>query len=247
MIVDNRRLLILGCSQRKRCDLGELPALERYDGPAFRLLRRFFAQCPTHSLDVYILSARFGLIPGNKPIPNYDQKMTKARSQQLQPRVHQTLYNIVQTSHYDCLLFCLSKDYLQILNNYDKTQFEGLNFTIATGTVGRKLSILHTWLHGQTPTYLHKPSKNSPSGKAILNGTEFSFTPEQVINIARQALAAKKGKPYNYQTWYVVVDEQRVSPKWLVSQLTGFPVSAFHSIRARQMLQQLGINIYSEL
>jgi hypothetical protein len=35
------RMLILACSRRKRPDEGLLPAIERYDGPAFRVLRRF--------------------------------------------------------------------------------------------------------------------------------------------------------------------------------------------------------------
>jgi len=32
------RLLILSCSQRKRPDSGLLPAIERYDGPVFRVV-----------------------------------------------------------------------------------------------------------------------------------------------------------------------------------------------------------------
>jgi hypothetical protein len=35
------RMLILACSQRKLLDEGLLPAVERYDDPAFRVLRRF--------------------------------------------------------------------------------------------------------------------------------------------------------------------------------------------------------------
>ena len=34
------RLLIVACSRAKRPDAGSLPAIDRYDGPAFRLLRR---------------------------------------------------------------------------------------------------------------------------------------------------------------------------------------------------------------
>jgi hypothetical protein len=39
-------MLILACSRRKRPDEGLLPAIERYDGPAFRVLRRFLREMP---------------------------------------------------------------------------------------------------------------------------------------------------------------------------------------------------------
>ena len=64
-----RRLLILSCSQRKRETQEPLPAIERYNGPLFFVLRRFLRECPRQArqLDVYILSAAYGLIPGGFP------------------------------------------------------------------------------------------------------------------------------------------------------------------------------------
>ena len=40
------RMLILACSRRKRPDEGLLPAIERYDGPALRVVRRFLREMP---------------------------------------------------------------------------------------------------------------------------------------------------------------------------------------------------------
>ncbi len=64
-----KRLLILSCSQRKSESLERLPAIERYNGPLFFVLRRFIRECPGQArhLDVYILSAAYGLIPWNFP------------------------------------------------------------------------------------------------------------------------------------------------------------------------------------
>ena len=82
-----RRLLILSCSQRKNISQRLLPAVERYNGPLFFVLRRFLRECPHQAkqLDVYILSAAYGLIAGNFPTPLYDQKMNIARVVELQP------------------------------------------------------------------------------------------------------------------------------------------------------------------
>ena len=59
------RLLILSCSKAKRADCGLLPAIDRYDGPFFRVLRRYLRQQPADPPVVHILSAEFGLIPAD--------------------------------------------------------------------------------------------------------------------------------------------------------------------------------------
>ena len=41
IISSNSRLLILSCSQKKRSNPGSIPALKRYDGPAFRVMNKF--------------------------------------------------------------------------------------------------------------------------------------------------------------------------------------------------------------
>ena len=40
----DKRLLILGCADRKRDSGGLLPALDRYDGPAYRVIRTFLRE-----------------------------------------------------------------------------------------------------------------------------------------------------------------------------------------------------------
>ena len=56
----SKRLLLLSCSQRKRPDPGLLPAIERYDGPQYQVLRTFIREYPAESQlsDTYILSAK---------------------------------------------------------------------------------------------------------------------------------------------------------------------------------------------
>ena len=238
-------LIIIACSRRKLFDTNLLPAIERYDGPTFRLLRRFLREKPSAALDIYILSAKFGLIPSDYPIPNYDEKMTRDRSSQLQPEVIAKLKNILNAKPYQQLCICLGRDYFLALDKYDMLIKSGLMVRVATGSLGKKLSSLHDWLYGKTPE-LSPSWQAAGSGKASLKGIEVVLTPAQVLDVARQALAEGKGKPGCYQAWYVLVGDRRVSPKWLVSLLTGLPVSDFHSIAARRMLQQLGVEIYRE-
>ena len=77
-----KSLLILGCSATKRATPEPLAAVERYDGPLFRVLRGWMARTPDWRvrLNVAVLSAKFGLISGDSTVGDYDQRMTAAKA-----------------------------------------------------------------------------------------------------------------------------------------------------------------------
>ncbi|NEQ77914.1 MAG: hypothetical protein F6K23_35840 [Okeania sp. SIO2C9] len=54
MYFESRHLLIISCTRRKSLDVGLIPAIARYDGPKFRVLRRFLQQQPSNCQDIYI-------------------------------------------------------------------------------------------------------------------------------------------------------------------------------------------------
>ena len=78
-------MLIAACSRRKRPEEGLLPAIERYDGPAFRVSRRFMRESPSEPPEVLILAAEYGPIPHDLPVAVYDREMTPAR--EIRPKV----------------------------------------------------------------------------------------------------------------------------------------------------------------
>jgi hypothetical protein len=82
-----KSLLILGCSATKRTDAALIPAIDRYDGPLYRVLRGWMRETPDHEerLLVMILSAEYGFIRATDAIPNYDRRMTLERAAELQP------------------------------------------------------------------------------------------------------------------------------------------------------------------
>lgn len=240
---ESRNLLIIACSKRKRIDPEPLPAIARYDGPTFRVVRRFLRQQRPEPPDIYVLSAQFGLIVRDCPIPYYDSRMTQQRARELQPKTIAKLERILECRPYQELCICAGRDYFKALDGYDRLIPSSLDVQIPTGSLGNKLVKLHTWLYGQPPELHPNYSTKASVGKARLKGVEVEMTPEQVFDVARQALLEGKGNPTAYQSWYVLVDEQQISTKWLVSQLTGLAVSQFHSSAARRMLTQLGIEV----
>ena len=73
--------ITVSCSQRKVETSEPLPALERYDGPTYRTLRKAMheGRIPKN-LDVLIISAKYGLIGCQKSIDAYDERMTSVQA-----------------------------------------------------------------------------------------------------------------------------------------------------------------------
>jgi hypothetical protein len=81
------RLLIISCSKSKCPNPPLMPAIDCYDGPAFRVLRRFVREHPEHAPEVWIMSAKYGLLAANSRIPFYNQPMDAMRAKELRPLV----------------------------------------------------------------------------------------------------------------------------------------------------------------
>ena len=240
-----QRLLILSCSQRKRHDPGLLPAVERYDGPMFRLVRRYQARSSDH-LQVYVLSALLGLIHGEETIPTYDHKMTPQRALELQPQISEKMRKIIKAVYQDDesapkLLLCMGKAYLDALKDFIPA---GISVEHASGSIGKKLSKLHAWLYGSDPGVTSCPLGHASPVPVRLHGVEIRVTARDALDQARQALSTCPKGADNYQSWYVLIDDRRVSPKWLVGLLAELPVSTFHSDEARRLLAMLGIEVH---
>lgn len=243
----NLRLLILSCSKTKRSDQGLLPALKRYDGPPFRVMNKFIRVCSSQVQlpDIYILSAQFELISADKPIPYYNHRITPQRVEELQQPTLSELKQILNGKQYQEFFISMGKDYLRVLDGYKSLTSIDLDVTISQGSMGCKLTELRNWLHKNVSVLPDDYTKVVKQGKASLRGIEIALTSEQVMERINDALAKRNNIP-KYQMWYVQVGDKRVSLKWVVNQLTGLPVSAFHTNEAKQVLQQLGVAICSK-
>jgi len=80
--------LLLACSKRKRPAVGCVPALELYDGGAYRVVRKLRReQGLPANLHILILSARYGLLRAEDLIENYDQLMDAVRAEEMSASV----------------------------------------------------------------------------------------------------------------------------------------------------------------
>lgn len=236
-------MLILACSQRKRPDEQLLPALERYDGPAFRVLRRFLRDSSSDPPDVLILSAEYGLIPHDLPIAAYDRKMTPDRAHQLRPRVLAEFERMTTSRPFPEILIFAGRQYLPALYTDGSSLSDNATIRVCVGSLGRKLAELHDWLHGGPPRLRYNSTMLAEGNSVRIRGVEVSLTPEQVFDAATEALAERWGDPERYESWCVPVNGRCVAPKWLVSWISGLPVGAFTTDDARLLLAQLGVEV----
>lgn len=140
----------------------------------------------------------------------------------------------------------MGKDYLRGLDGYKSLTSTNLNVTVSQGSIGCKLAELRNWLHKDVLVPSDNNIKVVKQDRAVLRGIEIALTPEQITERVNVALAKKRNIP-KYQMWYVQVGDKRIPLKWVVNQLTGLPVSTFHTSEARRVMQQLGIEVYSRL
>jgi hypothetical protein len=146
-----KRLLIVSCSRAKRPDLGSLPAIDRYDGPVFRLLRKARAAGLLGNVEVMILSAKHGLIPADWMIRDYDQVMTPARAAELAGSVSVELWRWVGR-HEDCTdaFVNLGQAYMAAIAGFDEWCLRrGIIVTRAAGGIGERLAQTKAWLEAQ--------------------------------------------------------------------------------------------------
>lgn len=144
--MEPKRLLIIACSQRKRPDPGLLPAIERYDGGSYRVLRKIKREGRwPKNLDVLILSAKYGLIEASTPIADYEQRITRDRASQLKPQVIQALQTYSQYNTYFEVYVDLGQDYLSAVEGFEQF-FSGSSITRVKGRIGERLKSLKSWL-----------------------------------------------------------------------------------------------------
>jgi hypothetical protein len=160
----DKQLLVLGCSQTKRDAPGLLPAIDRYDGSSYRVLRSYLREREWPSnLSIAILSAKYGLVGGITRIEDYDERMTPSKALELAPKCAQTLADW-QEDH-SSIHFSLGKDYLPAVAPAIEEKL-GDKATIFKGPIGMKLGQIKEFLESIDAPTRRRPELPEPgSGK----------------------------------------------------------------------------------
>jgi hypothetical protein len=141
-----QRLLIIACSAKKLAVSNSVPALERYDGPAFRVLRKYLREVKSDLPAVLILSAKFGLIAADQEIPYYDCRLTREAALALRPSVLEAARGVLRSRAWSAVGVCAGKDYQLALEGLVELVPDGVRVDVVRGGLGPRLTALRTWL-----------------------------------------------------------------------------------------------------
>lgn len=140
-----RHLLVIACSNRKRNEVGLIPAMDRYDGGIYRVIRKLRREIIfPMNIDVLILSAEFGLIEESTLIPNYDRLMTTDRAKEIRFQVQHFLSHHLTQQTYRSIYIDLSTKYLLALSGFNFPANTTLH--LATGRIGERLMNVKNWI-----------------------------------------------------------------------------------------------------
>src|SRR5713101_1569240 len=176
-------LVILGCSKRKRRTSRLLPAIDRYDGPIFQVLRKRIREAPETSPDTFVLSGRFGLIPGTFPIPRYDRRLAYDDHATLRLHVEAQLKQTLDQLQPESLFVSVGCRYWLLLEEPLMRQVAQSKLVVATGGIGGRASQLAHWLglgEDEARDTVARPAR----GEAVLLGTTVRLRRAEVLQKA---------------------------------------------------------------
>jgi hypothetical protein len=231
-------MLLLACSRRKRPAPALMPAVERYDGPAFRVLRRYMRSHADTGTRVSILSARYGLISPDTLIVDYDETMTAARAAEMAPIVADRLRELFDVSPVDEVLVRAGATYRRALGDVTWIAARGTRVRFIAGPPGVQLAILRDWLGGSPACGWQRHAPRSCHGAV----SDAGWSADDARMAARRVLAGAR-TAHHRGTWAVPIDGSCVPVKPVVAELTGWQTSAFHTDTARRLLTRLGVPV----
>jgi cytoplasmic iron level regulating protein YaaA (DUF328/UPF0246 family) len=123
-----------------------MPALHRYDGVNFRVVRKSLRELQLGMLDLLILSARFGVLDATSPIPWYDESMTVERAVELRSSVGQRLDQQLRWGNYARVFVNLGGTYVSALASSRELRRIATTTVYAAGGIGERMAQMKSWL-----------------------------------------------------------------------------------------------------
>jgi hypothetical protein len=249
---EKSRCLILSCSRTKINLPQPVPAIERYDGPPYKVLRRYLNEHPNSNqqLDIFILSAEYGLISGSTPIPDYDRRITPKRAEALNDEVLEKMRQEVLSKPYNEIFLSMGKAYLQAFAGINNLINGNTDLILSQATAGKKLTELKRWLWGQTPLSAKKSVEvvtvipNTEPQTVTLRGQTITLITNEAVARLQAGIVQEPTVARRVRNWYVAINDEQISPKWAAQLLFGVQVSQFSADEARRVLRRLGLNCY---
>lgn len=122
------------------------PALQIYDGPVYRALRKRIGYLGSGKVRVLIISAKYGLIPSERVIENYDEEITLKRAAELNASVLESLRDLLTMGNCMAVFVNLGSKYSAAIRGIEHILPPGVSIGYAYGGIGKRTSQTIQWL-----------------------------------------------------------------------------------------------------
>lgn len=146
------QLMLISCSSRKSSEAGVIPALERYQGTTYKVIKKAKREgyWPEHT-HLFIISAKYGLISEHYPIEFYDLKMTKDLAVARCAEISRALDKLINENMYSKIFVNMGETYMRSIQSSAELIRARQDGTVqeASGGIGDRLKQTKDWLLSQ--------------------------------------------------------------------------------------------------
>jgi len=138
--------LILSCSKRKRITDYPMHAIDLYDGYYYRILRKLLREGHGQTLDIQIISAKYGVIGPGDQISWYDTRMTRQLANHMHFETVERLSRWIYQGKYPQVFINLGAEYLHAIEGLEHRVLSSVQLVFAKGGIGNRGSQMKTWI-----------------------------------------------------------------------------------------------------
>lgn len=215
-----------------------MPAVERYDGPLFRVLRRYLDDPSGQVPSIWVLSAKHGVISGDARIRDYDHQLKDPSSAPFLRLVGSGLSEAYQKEPWDEALVFGGRAYREALSVSAAALRPSPPLRLVGGSIGGQASRLRRWLRAESMNTTVVDQKRNRTVR--MGGITVSSRAAEVLELAASR-AGDDPASGRFESWCVDTRVGPVAPKWITSMLFKKPVSSFRTADARRALEKLGV------
>ena len=140
-----RRLVIVSASQRRVPDPGPIPAIERFDGVYFRVLRKYLREGKLKSVDILVVSDRYGVLQANDLVPlHHRSDKIRATEDARTSNLTKLREKLKKTSYSEIYVVC-GQDFQAFIRGFEEFTNSPVTYCQGRG-LGCKARSLKDWI-----------------------------------------------------------------------------------------------------
>lgn len=142
------RLIILSASYRRAENPEPIPALERYRGVYFRVVKKYLREGLLKNTDILIVSDKFGILSSNDRVPYHKPfkgQLGKEEVSSTNEKNLTKLAEIFERNHYSEIFVVCGQEFRKLINGFENLTDTKITFCKGS-TLGSKAQDLRRWI-----------------------------------------------------------------------------------------------------